>query len=393
MDFASLQIGVFVIAGLFFGIIGLISLGITIWQFIVAIRFPLHSRIDCKKGFPSITILKPIKGADEFSFQCLSSWMKQEYPGKIQILFGVDSKDDPAFNLCSDLIKAFPQLDAQLIVCEGVYGSNSKVSKLVYLTQFIKNEIVIVSDADVLAPTDLVKGSIGIFDDENVGLVCCCYGLANPITLAMKLEAVAINSDFWSQVLQARSMKPLNFALGAVMMIRRKALEKIGGFNSVVNRLADDYWLGRLVSENGYKVELSTVVVECYHRSTGWRETLAHQCRWARTIRVCEPLSYFFSILSNLTLWATLFLIFYPTVYSVGFFAVAILTRALTAAVYQKKLMRAKTRLWHFVMPIIKDLVQFVIWILSFTGNTVEWRGKKYKITSDGIMIPIKSKQ
>jgi len=382
-----------VIAGLIFGIIGLISLGITVWQFIVAIRFSLHSRIACKKDIPSVTILKPVKGVDEFSFNCLSSWMKQQYPGKMQILFGVDSKDDPAFNLCSELIKAFPQIDAQVVVCEGVYGSNSKVSKLVYLTQFIKNEIVIISDADVLAPTDLLQGSIGIFDNDEVGLVCCCYALANPDTLAMKLEAVAINSDFWSQVLQARSMKPLNFALGAVMMIRRKALEKIGGFNSVVNRLADDYWLGRLVSENGYKVELSAVVVECYHRPTGWRETLSHQCRWARTIRVCEPISYFFSILSNLTLWATLFLILRPSGYSVGFFVVAILTRSLTAAVHQKKLTRAKTKLWHFVMPVIKDVIQFIIWILSFTGNTVEWREKKYKITSDGIMIPIKSKQ
>jgi ceramide glucosyltransferase len=209
----------------------------------------------------------------------------------------------------------------------------------------------------------------------------------------MKLEAVAINSDFWSQVLQARSMKPLNFALGAVMMVRKKALEKIGGFTSVVNRLADDYWLGRLVSENGYKVELSPVVVECYHRPTGWRETLSHQLRWARTIRVCEPISYFFSILSNLTLWAALLLILYLSVFSVGFFAIAILTRSLTAAVYQKKLTRAKTKSWHFVVPVVKDMIQFIIWILSFTGNTVEWRDKKYKITSDGIMIPIESNQ
>jgi ceramide glucosyltransferase len=382
-----------VIAELIFAIIGLISLGITVWQFIVAMRFSLHSRIACKKDFPSVTILKPVKGVDEFSNECLSSWMKQEYSGRLQIIFGVDSKNDPAFNLCSELIKTFPKIDAQVVVCEGMYGSNSKVSKLVHLTQYIKNEFVIVSDADVLAPTDLLQGSIGVFENEEIGLVCCCYTLANPDTLAMKLEAVAINSDFWSQVLQARSMKPLNFAFGAVMMIRRKALEKIGGFNSVVNRLADDYWLGRLVFENGYKVELSPVVVECYHRPTGWRETLSHQLRWARTIRVCEPLSYFFSILSNLNLWAALFLILFPSILSMVFFAIAIFTRSITAALHQKKLTRTKIKLWHFVMPVIKDVIQFIIWILSFTGNTVEWREKKYKITSDGIMIPIESKQ
>ena len=52
----------------------------------------------------------------------------------------------------------------------------------------------------------------------------------DPTTRAMQWEAVAINADFWSQVLQAQSLKPLDFALGAVMALRRKQLEEIGGF-------------------------------------------------------------------------------------------------------------------------------------------------------------------
>jgi len=40
------------------------------------------------------------------------------------------------------------------------------------------------------------------------------YRLANPSTLAMQWEAIAINADFWSQVLQSQTLKPLDFALG-----------------------------------------------------------------------------------------------------------------------------------------------------------------------------------
>jgi len=34
-----------------------------------------------------------------------------------------------------------------------------------------------------------------------------------------------------------------------------------------------------------------------------WRAVWKHQLRWARTIRVCQPLPYFFSILSNAGFW------------------------------------------------------------------------------------------
>jgi len=43
-----------------------------------------------------------------------------------------------------------------------------------------------------------------------------------------------------------------------------------------------------------------------------WRDVWKHQLRWARTIRVCQPVPYFFSILSNATLWPLLWLLASP---------------------------------------------------------------------------------
>ena len=67
----------------------------------------------------------------------------------------------------------------------------------------------------------------------------------------MQWEAVAINADFWSSVLQARSLKPIDFALGAVMAMRRKQLEQIGGFAALADCLADDYQLGHRIARAG----------------------------------------------------------------------------------------------------------------------------------------------
>src|SRR3989442_12019317 len=104
----------------------------------------------------------------------------------------------------------------------------------------------------------------------------------------MQFEAIAINADFWSQVLQAQSLKPLDFALGAVMATTRRRLESIGGFEVLVDFLADDYQLGNLIARNGGRVLLSPVVLERRESPKKWLEVWPQPLRWARTLLVCQ---------------------------------------------------------------------------------------------------------
>ena len=69
----------------------------------------------------------------------------------------------------------------------------------------------------------------------------------------MHWEAVAINADFWSQVLQGKSLQPLDFALGAAMATRRAQLTDIGGFEVLADDLADDYQLGNRIARDRQK--------------------------------------------------------------------------------------------------------------------------------------------
>src|SRR5262249_19826401 len=151
----------------------------------------------------------------------LRSWFAQAYPGSMQILFGVAAADDPVCSVVEELIAEFPQIDARLIVCDPLTGANLKVSKLAQLEQETIHDIFVISDADVKVPSDVLANAAGLLQSADVGLVNCFYRLANPATAAMRWEGIAINADFWSQVLQSQSLKPLDFALGAVMLLRR----------------------------------------------------------------------------------------------------------------------------------------------------------------------------
>lgn len=372
---------------LILGCLTLLSLGLTLWQWLVARRFPLHQRVAHAQTLPGVTLLKPLKGCDETSEASLRSWLVQKYDGPIQILFGVATGQDPICGVVRKLIGEFPSLDAQLVICGSLAGTNLKVSKLMQLECLAKHQILVISDADVRVPPDLLSNVVAPLEDAQVGLVNCFYRLANPTTLAMEWEALAINADFWSQVLQSQSLKPLDFALGAVMATRRSTVYQMGGFAALADCLADDYQLGKRIASQGYRIVLSPEVVECWSEPMTWKDVWKHQLRWARTIRVCQPVPYFFSILSNATLWPALWVLFDHSKWTMLFALGCGLARITTALNLQARLTEIKPRFRYSALVLLKDALQTAIWLLAFLGNRIEWRGESMRLRPDGTLI------
>ncbi|PAW81788.1 MAG: hypothetical protein B9S33_16120 [Pedosphaera sp. Tous-C6FEB] len=423
--------------------LALLSLAITLWQWLAARRFPLHQRAADTSFAPGVTLLKPLKGLDPETRGCLESWFKQDYRGPVQLLFGVADEKDPVCEVVRQLIAGHPRANAQLVHCPEQLGPNAKVSTLVHLERLAQHDHFVVSDADTRVPPDFLAQVVQPLRDPQAGLVNCFYALANPTTLAMQWEAVAVNADFWSQVLQSRTLKPLDFALGAVMATRRQQLNEIGGFRALVDYLADDYQLGHQIAKRGYRIELCPVVVECWERTQGWREVWAHQLRWARTIRVCQPVPYFFSILSNATLWLALWFLIGSAIKIQSSLELVDQMHAMNAKIgtagytWDMQLadvsrlekgpkalsLMSYSQLAAFVMlfgwlhlrellsrklgdsltsrlvrieiqysAVTKDLLQVPIWALAFLGNTVIWRGQRLRVLPGGKLVPVTPK-
>jgi ceramide glucosyltransferase len=139
----------------------------------------------------------------------------------------------------------------------------------------------------------------------------------------------------------------------------------------------------------------------------GWAEVWKHQLRWARTIRVCQPAPYFFSILSNATLWPLMWLAARPSWFTlwvalgcwfVRMFASRDLQRKLAQgfrvqcsgaapAADNSKLETPNSKLSVPVwFALLKDLLQVPLWLLAFAGNTIEWRGQRLRLRRDGTL-------
>ena len=159
----------------------------------------------------------------------------------------------------------------------------------------------------------------------------------------------------------------------------------------LANCLADDYQLGHRIAKNGHLIALCPVVVECWDEPMNWSEVWKHQLRWARTIRVCQPLPYFFSILSNATVWPLLWLVVSlispATLYAPPAAAACLLIRICLAQNLQRRLVQSHDSIAPPWLVPVKDLLQAAIWFGAFTGNTVEWRGQQMKLRRDGTLV------
>ncbi|HZL77311.1 MAG TPA: glycosyltransferase, partial [Candidatus Limnocylindrales bacterium] len=160
---------------LIFSILALLSLALALWQWLAARKFPLHQKISADGFAPAISILKPLKGCDETTAASLETWLKQNYAGQLQILFGVADANDPAGEIVRQLLARNPAANAQLVICENLAGANTKAAKLAQLEKLAQHGLILISDADVRVPLDFLTSFVAPLRDEKVGLVNCFY--------------------------------------------------------------------------------------------------------------------------------------------------------------------------------------------------------------------------
>jgi ceramide glucosyltransferase len=340
-------------------------------------------------SLPTVTILKPLKGLDVDLYENLASFCRQDYP-TYQVVFGVADADDPAVGVVRKLQSHYPSVHIDLVIDGRIYGTNYKISNLHNMYRVAKHEVIVIADSDIRVPSNYLRRLVPQLDDPQVGLVTTLYRAVNTGGLPTLLETLFINTDFSPMVLVARVVEKPSYAFGATMAIRRSMLDAIGGFLPLANYLADDYYLGHRISERGYRLALSDMVVETVLAVGGWRRLFDHQLRWARTYRNCRPGGYFASILTHGTLWATLNLL-YNHFSPLACVAAAVLygVRITVAGTVANRYLHAPMRWGEALLVPLKDLFVSAVWVLCFVGDSVHWSGHTFRVLKDGQMVRV----
>jgi ceramide glucosyltransferase len=267
-----------------------------------------------------------------------------------------------------------------------------KVSNLAQMMTEARYDHIIVNDSDIRVQPDYLRRVIAPLSDSQTGMVTCLYRGVAAATLGSRMEALGISTDFCAGVLVARQLEGgIHFGLGSTLVFRRAELEKIGGFVSIVNHLADDYELGKRIADLGLAVRLSDVVVETYLPAYDVPNFFAHQLRWARGVRDARAGGYFGLAFTFGILWALLAVAASGgALWSWGTLGSTVFLRFAVALAVGWKVLQDRQVLRYVWMIPLRDLVAVVVWIVSLGGHTVTWRGDQFELR-DGKLTRVDS--
>lgn len=325
--------------------------------------------------FAPVSVLKPLKGADPEMYEALRSHCVQEYP-EYEMLCGVTEANDPAVPVVERLIREFPESKIRLVLCGKRLGANGKVSSLIQLAGAATAQVLVVNDSDIRVEPDYLRTIMTELQQAGTGLVTCMYRGTPGGTLASRLESLGISTDFVPGVLTANLIENgIHFGLGSTLAFRKKDLHEIGGFESIVDYLADDYELGHRIAQKK-RVALSRSVVENHLPDYDFAGFITHQLRWARTIRASRAAGYAGLLLTFTLPWAVAEICVWRSLFGVGLFATALVARMMTAAVSSGLVLRER-RASFWLLP-IRDFVALGVWLGGWAGNKITWRGEKF---------------
>lgn len=340
--------------------------------------------------YPPVSILKPLKGPDFELKENLQSFCRQDYP-EYEVLLGVADNGDGAAAAAGETAELYPGRARFILTGEGRGGANTKIINLAGLAGQTRYGLLALSDSDMRVDNGYLKRIVSEYlREKGTGLVTSFYKMSGPASCGSAFESMTIALDFIPSVLVARLLEGgISFGLGASMLLEKKHLEEIGGFEALRDYLGDDYQLGNRIARNGHKVVLSGYVVEDMNTGMGFKDYIVHQLRWSRTYRASRPLGYLGYGITHAFVWSLLLLGVFPSAAALAVAGAAYLVRLSLAALMRKNLSLKKTKTPLFLLVPAKDVLAFFIWGWSFLGKTVCWRGKRYRMEKGGKMKEI----
>jgi ceramide glucosyltransferase len=330
--------------------------------------------------YPPVTVLKPLHGIEPDLYANLAGFCAQAYPGPVQIIFGLDDPSDPAAGVVRKLVADFPDRDLRLVVDARRHGENHKVSNLINMVREARHDVLIVSDSDIVVAPDYLKHVTAALAQPGVALVTCLYRGIAAAGIWSRLSAAAIDYHFLPNVLAGLRLGLAAPCFGSTIALRAKTLAEIGGFAAVADQLADDYALGALVRATGKTVAIPNYTVGHVCSESSARDLIRHELRWARTIRSIDPAG-FAGLAITYPLPLALIGLALGGLHPAGLIVLAALA---CRAMLQSEIDRAfGLRGDWFRLGPLRDLLSFAIFVASFFGRGVQWRGHRYGLRTD----------
>jgi len=374
-----------------FGLLGLVTSSIfTLLALAGLVRFRRQRLAAAGPDFgPPVSLLKPLHGAEPNLEAYLESFFLQDYP-EFEILFCARSTVDPGLEIARRVAARYPQIPTRFLSTGEETYINAKVSSMERMAGVARHDIFIVSDSDVRVTPHYLREVVAPFASDSVGAVTCLYRGVADGSLWSKLEGAGMSVEMTAGVLTANLLEGMKFALGPTMAVRRRCVQRMGGFGVLGPYCSDDFLLGAKVAQQGETVVLSTHVIDHIILNLSLAASVQHQARWMKSTRFSRPWGHLGTALTFSVPFGGMACLAAVAMHRplaglalLAFSVAQRMTLALLIGIFgvdEHHPLRAT-----LLYP-LRDLIGFGCWVASYVGGTILWRGTRYRLSSGGLM-------
>lgn len=350
-------------------------------------------------AYPSVTVIRPIRGLDVGARENIRALLDTEYPGELEILCILDSEADPAYPLVCELIRGHresPRKRAALLLADAPPpGRTGKLNAMLLGAREARGELIAFSDSDTRPRSDLLAQLVDVLlSSPRIGAAFApIVAIADPPTAGDVGYALLVNAWYSPAVaLVAGPNGELPFIMGQLMVFRRQALDDIGGVGCAEGQLVDDMYIGKRLAEAGWLNVVSNQPVSIALGGMGLVQFLLTFRRWVLFSQGGLPGSFIrLNWIRGILAWMGW--IGLAAALASGHAWAAVVPAAAVVAFAGSQLLlqrrwggaRVPVRWWWIpaVLPLVAALVAFStrIW------RTVTWRGRRYTLQKGARLV------
>jgi ceramide glucosyltransferase len=337
--------------------------------------------------YPSVTMIRPIRGLDVDAEDNLRATLDNDYPGQLDTIFVLDDESDPALPLVRRIAEEFPDRARVLIAGPPRPGMTGKLNAMSLGAREARGELIGFGDSDTRPKRDLVRRLVEtLMHTPGAGDVFAPVVVEDDAVTAGDV-AHALLFDAWYgpsvALVASRSGRHVPFIMGQLMIFKREALRAIGGVECAAGQLTDDMYIGQCVERAGFRNVMADARLPIHARGMSVLNFARMMRRWILFSRNGLPLEFTLpQWLRPIEFWAALSLTALAFYIGAPVAAAPSILALLAAGENQLDLARSfggpVVRFRHLWVPFAILLSAPLALFVLLGDRTVDWRGREY---------------